>query len=379
MHSDSVSGTSRFPFFQPEPAHLSPPKGKGWAGRWAPAARAARGHTQPGRVPAHAHPAARGRRGSVALALDIPGGAEVAAPPARVPSRPPPAAGTAPRHARTAHLRRPRASSAAGTGRASPAAPPPQPALPPPAHSRGRQRRRLHCGSSRASERRHRSPPPAPFQPRTPALPARRTACHPPRAGAALASRRATTCGGGPRGHPLGRSLRALRGSLAGVRGGGEGGGRASERTGARGSALPGSGGRRRRRDGTAVRPPAAAERGRLPRRLPFLRPPRRCRGGFWGRRAGRRVTAPRAAFPSFSFGRSLGRGTREGGGPALPSRMVAPRQEERTGRPGLLLPGPASARWAGWVRARAGSCPRGRGQGEREPAAPAGQEEQPA
>ena len=32
----------------------------------------------------------------------------------------------------------------------------------PPAHSRGRQRRRLHCGSSRASERRHRPPPPAP-------------------------------------------------------------------------------------------------------------------------------------------------------------------------------------------------------------------------
>lgn len=53
------------------------------------------------------------------------------------------------------------------------------PARCPSAHSRGRPRRRLHGGSSRASALR-RPPPPAPFQLRTPAPPARRAASHPP-------------------------------------------------------------------------------------------------------------------------------------------------------------------------------------------------------
>jgi hypothetical protein len=99
----------------------------------------------------------------------------------------------------------------------------------PPAHSRGRQRRRLHCGSSRASERRHRPPPPAPFQPRTPALPARRRAAfHPPRRGrrARLTARHHLRRLRPPQPWPARPgALRVLRGSRARsqVRGGGGG------------------------------------------------------------------------------------------------------------------------------------------------------------
>lgn len=116
------------------------------------------------------------------------------------------------------------------------AARPPQPYSPPPrarapAHSRGRQRRRLHCGSSRASERRHRPPPPAPYQPRTPALSARPAVFHPPRGGAALLTARHHLRRRPPRPWPVGpaRSC-AWRGSRA----------------------PPSAGRRRRRRDGRA-------------------------------------------------------------------------------------------------------------------------------
>lgn len=132
----------------------------------------------------------------------------------------------------------------------------------PPAHSRGRQRRRLHCGSSRASERRHRPPPPAPapFQPRTPALPARRAAFHPPQRGrrARLTARhhlrrrtpRPWPARPGalrlparlPRSPECGRWRRWRDGRARGL-----GHFRVRPRP-------------RRRRDGTAMRPPAAAE-----------------------------------------------------------------------------------------------------------------------
>lgn len=80
----------------------------------------------------------------------------------------------------------------------------------------GRQWRRLHCGSSRASERRQRPPPPAPYQPRTPALSARPAPFHPPRGGAALLTARHHLRRRPPRPWPVGpaRSC-AWRGSRA--------------------------------------------------------------------------------------------------------------------------------------------------------------------
>lgn len=129
-------------------------------------------------------------------------------------------AGAAPRHApRLPIARRPPRSRRVLRS----AARPPQPHSPsaarpgrPLAHSRGRQRRRLHCGSSRASERRQRPPPPAPFQPRTPARSARPAAFHPPRGGAALLTARHHLRRRPPRPWPVGpaRSC-AWRGSRA--------------------------------------------------------------------------------------------------------------------------------------------------------------------
>ncbi|KAM5231176.1 uncharacterized protein RBU33_029029 [Hipposideros larvatus] len=107
-----------------------------------------------------------------------------AAPTSHLPPAPAPRrlrASNAGGHRATVAAQRPRPATRTAAARVSAEA---QPARRPPlTRSPGRQRRRLHCGSSRASERKHRPPPPAPFQPRTPALPARRAAFHPPQRG----------------------------------------------------------------------------------------------------------------------------------------------------------------------------------------------------
>lgn len=117
--------------------------------------------------------------------------------------------------------------------------------------------------------------------------------------GAQRSSPRATTCGGGPRGHGPSAPRAPVPGAapaLPRVRGGGGDGG--GDGTGERAARpLPGSPGRRRRRDGRALRPPAAE--GPLPRRRPFLR-------GVWRRRR-RRAGARRDRAPRLEDGRRGG------------------------------------------------------------------------
>lgn len=238
------------------------------------------------------------------------------------------------------------------------AARPPQPYSPPPrarapAHSRGRQWRRLHCGSSRASERRQRPPPPAPYQPRTPALSARPAPFHPPRGGAALLTARHHLRRRPPRPWPVGpaRSC-AWRGSRAPPSAGRRRRRRRrrDRRAGERAARpLPGSPGRRRRRDGRALRPPAAE--GPLPRRRPFLR-------GVWRRRrrADGRARArgggsrPGAEAGSSEAGRARAEGVLSGAPLALIHRCVHilvlaseclphPRGDAGEGRPFTAFP----------------------------------------
>lgn len=117
--------------------------------------------------------------------------------------------------------------------------------------------------------------------------------------GAQRSSPRATTCGGGPRGHGPSAPRAPVPGAapaLPRVRGGDGGGG--GDGTGERAARpLPGSPGRRRRRDGRALRPPAAE--GPLPRRRPFLR-------GVWRRRrAGGRPEGPGTEAGGWAAGRA--------------------------------------------------------------------------
>ncbi|MEJ1287832.1 hypothetical protein NN561_018857 [Cricetulus griseus] len=122
--------------------------------------------------------------------------------------------------------------------------------------------------------------------------------------GAQHSSPRATTCGGGPRGHGPSAPRAPVPGAtpaLPRVRGGGgdgDGCGGGGGGTGERAARpLPGSPSRRRRRDGRALRPPAAE--GPLPRRRPFLR-------GVWRRRR-RRASAGRDPGPRLEDGRRGG------------------------------------------------------------------------
>lgn len=185
----------------------------------------------------------------------------------------------------------------------------------------GRQRRRLHCGSSRASERRHRPPPPAPFQPRTPAPSARPAAFHPPRGGAALPHRAPPPAAAAPAAmarRPRARSC-AWRGSRAppsvcraaatatATAAAAAAAGRARALLGhfrvlpAGADAVTGG-----RASGRALRPPAAE--GPLPRRRPFLR-------GVWRRRLAGGGRAP---------GGTRDRGWRMGGGGCACGRAPA-------------------------------------------------------
>lgn len=183
----------------------------------------------------------------------------------------------------------------------------PGPSVSQPAHSRGRQRRRLHCGSSRASERGLR-----PLQHHS----SRRRRLRPPAAprsirpeGAALHSPRAPR--GGPRGHGrAGRSV-SLRGpALARLRGGGGGTGRRAARPlpGLPGSVTGRRCGSRGVRDPPSAPPlPAAAEGGACAR-AGLTREP----GSPRGRRVDRRRRGAGLGLP--------GRG-QTGGGVVLAGR----------------------------------------------------------
>lgn len=178
---------------------LSLPTRKGWAS-WAAAARALRvGGGYPGaiavvRPPPHALRTPPSRTFNSPRAWEAPSHARLVRQ-SPVPRSPSGLRAPRPVTPRVSH-RPPPPAIARGVSSAAPRALRSRTALRraarpgAPAHSRGRQRRRLHCGSSRASERRHRPPPPAPFQPRTPALSARPVAFHQPRGGAALLTAR---------------------------------------------------------------------------------------------------------------------------------------------------------------------------------------------